>query len=80
VIHTGSRKNRTLGLWRVGKAGPHKKEESVMGYSLEQFSQQCHQILKHDPGVEGRKKVCALVRNVLKDENFVKKHLTDDLP
>jgi len=51
-----------------------------MGYSLEQFSQQCGQILKQDPGVEGRKKVCALVREVLKDDNFVKTHLGDDVP
>jgi hypothetical protein len=51
-----------------------------MGYSLEQFSQQCHQILKQDPGAEGRKKVCALVRDVLQDGDFVKTHLTDDVP
>ena len=51
-----------------------------MGYSLEQFSQQCHQILKQDPGAEGRKKVCALVQDVLKDEEFIKTHLGDDVP
>ena len=27
-----------------------------MGHSLEQFSAECHRILKQDPGVEGRKK------------------------
>ena len=42
-----------------------------MGYTLEQFSSECHRILAEDPGVEGRKKVCALVQDVLKDEDFV---------
>jgi hypothetical protein len=51
-----------------------------MSYSLEQFSTECHDILKQDPSVEGRKKVCALVRDVLKDEDFVKTHLGDDVP
>jgi hypothetical protein len=51
-----------------------------MGYSLEQFAGQCHNILAQDPGVEGRKKVCALVQEVLKDEDFVTRHLHDGVP
>lgn len=51
-----------------------------MGYSLEQFSAECRRILKQDPGVEGRKKVCALVQEVLKDEDFVATHLHDGVP
>ena len=51
-----------------------------MGYSLEQFSAECHRILEQDPGVEGRKQVCALVRNVLEDGDFVTQHLGDDVP
>ena len=51
-----------------------------MGYTLEQFSSESHRILKQDPGVEGRKKVCALVREVLKDEQFVATHLHDGVP
>jgi hypothetical protein len=51
-----------------------------MGYSLEQFSTDCRRILEQDPSVEGRKKVCALVKDVLKDEDFVKTHLGDDVP
>jgi hypothetical protein len=51
-----------------------------MGYSLEQFSAACHRILSDDPGAEGRKKVCALVEDVLKDEAFVAAHLGDDVP
>ena len=51
-----------------------------MGYSLEQFSSECHRILKQDAGVEGRKKICTLVKDVLKDDDFVKTHLGDDVP
>jgi predicted metal-dependent enzyme (double-stranded beta helix superfamily) len=51
-----------------------------MGYSLERFSSECHRILAADPGVEGRQRVCALVREVLKDEDFVAAHLGDDEP
>jgi hypothetical protein len=51
-----------------------------MAYTLEQFSSECHRILAADPGVEGRKKVCALVGEVVKDDEFVKTHLGDDVP
>jgi len=51
-----------------------------MGYTLDQFSGECHRILSQDQGVEGRKKVCALVQDVLKDEDFVKTHLHDGVP
>jgi len=51
-----------------------------MGYGIEQFSAETRRILQQDPGVEGRKQVCALVREVLKDESFVQTHLTDDVP
>jgi len=51
-----------------------------MGYTLAQFSDACHGILAADPGVEGRKKVGALVQEVLKDDAFVAAHLGDDVP
>jgi predicted metal-dependent enzyme (double-stranded beta helix superfamily) len=51
-----------------------------MGYTLEGFSAECHRILKQDPGVEGREKVCALVQQVLRDDAFVAAHLADDVP
>jgi len=51
-----------------------------MGYSLEQFSAECHRILKQDPGVGGRQKVYTLLKDVLKDDDFVKTHLGDDVP
>ena len=51
-----------------------------MGYTLEQFSAACRRILKTDSGPEGRKKVCALVQDVLKDESFISAYLGDDGP
>jgi hypothetical protein len=51
-----------------------------MGYTLEQFSDACHRILAADPGPEGRKKICALVAEVCRDPQFIKKHLGDDVP
>jgi hypothetical protein len=51
-----------------------------MGYTLEEFSAACHAILTEDPGPKGRTKVCALVRDVLKDQTFVATHLGDDVP
>ena len=49
-------------------------------YTLEQFAASCRNILASDPGPEGRKKVCALVQDVLKDETFITTHLGDDVP
>jgi len=51
-----------------------------MAYTLEQFSADAHQILKADPGPEGRKKVCELVSRACTDTDFVKKYLPDDGP
>jgi len=51
-----------------------------MGYSLKEFSAECHRILKQHPGVEGRQKICALLKDVLKDDDFIKTHLGDDVP
>lgn len=51
-----------------------------MSYTLDQFADECHRILTADPGVEGRKKVCALVGEVCKDKDFVTKNLGDDVP
>jgi hypothetical protein len=50
-----------------------------MGYTLEQFADQCHRILAQDPGPEGRKKVCGVVQDVLKDQAFVQKYLGDQV-
>lgn len=42
-----------------------------MAYSFDQFSAECRRILGADSGPAGREKVCALVKEVLKDERFV---------
>ena len=51
-----------------------------MGHTLEQFAAECRQALKTEPGPEGRKKVCAIVESVLKDDAFIAKHVGDDVP
>ena len=51
-----------------------------MSYTLEQFSAACRRILTDDRGPEGRRKVCALVQDVLKDDEFIAAHLGDDGP
>ncbi|MCH6544955.1 MAG: hypothetical protein IH796_03035 [Deltaproteobacteria bacterium] len=51
-----------------------------MAYTLEQFAGECHRILKTEPGPEGRKKVCALLEDVLKDQEFIAKYVGEDTP
>lgn len=52
-----------------------------MAYTLEQFSAECHKILKAEPGPAGRQKVCDLLKStVLTDEAFVAKHLAPGTP
>ena len=51
-----------------------------MGYTLERFSTACRSVLAEDPGPEGRKKVCALVQDVLRDDAFIATYLGDDVP
>ncbi len=46
-----------------------------MGYTLESFAAQCHDLLKAEPGPTGRSKVCGLLQEVLKDEQFVQKYV-----
>lgn len=46
-----------------------------MGYTLEQFSKQCHDLLKAEPGPSGREKVAALLADALKDQEFVARTL-----
>lgn len=50
-----------------------------MGYTLEQFANECRRILAQDPGPAGRKTVCGLVQDVLRDESFVQKYLGDEV-
>jgi hypothetical protein len=51
-----------------------------MAHTLAQFATTCQRLLKAEPGPAGREKVCALLRDVLKDEEFVTTHLGDDVP
>ena len=51
-----------------------------MAHTLEEFAAACQKALTDEPGPAGREKVCALVRDVLKDEAFVARHLGDDVP
>ena len=51
-----------------------------MAYTLEQFASACHDILKAKPGSEGREEICELLRDVLRDEAFINRHLSDDTP
>jgi predicted metal-dependent enzyme (double-stranded beta helix superfamily) len=60
--------------------GADEAESKVMSHTLEQFSTKCHEILKAEPGPAGRKKVCELLQNMLKDETFVGKNLDDTTP
>ena len=48
-----------------------------MAHTLEQFAASCHDILKAEPGPAGRRKVSALLQEVLKNEKFVSTHITD---
>ncbi len=51
-----------------------------MAHTLEQFAAECHRILKADPGPAGRQKVCALLQEILKDDDFIQTHLRDNTP
>lgn len=51
-----------------------------MGMSLEQFAARCHDALKTHPGTEGRKQVCALVKEVLQDPTFVATYIPEGTP
>jgi hypothetical protein len=51
-----------------------------MGYTLAEFSADCHRVLTADPGPEGRKKVCALVQKACADPSFVAEHLPANGP
>jgi hypothetical protein len=51
-----------------------------MGYTLKQVATEFHRLLAETPGPEGRRNVCALLQEILKDEAFITTHLTDDGP
>ena len=51
-----------------------------MGHTLETFAAAAHDILTAEPGPAGRQKVRTLLEDVLKDDAFVARHLSDDVP
>ena len=51
-----------------------------MGHTLNSFAADCHRILAADPGPAGREQVCHLLRDVLRDGDFVATHLPDNGP
>jgi predicted metal-dependent enzyme (double-stranded beta helix superfamily) len=51
-----------------------------MVQTVEQFAAACREALAADPGPAGREKVCALVREVLQDKEFVAANIRPDGP
>ena len=51
-----------------------------MTHTLEQFAKSCRSALKSEPGPAGRKKVCAMLQEVLKDDEFIKTNFSDKTP
>ena len=49
-----------------------------MGYTLESFASECHDILADDPGVAGREKVRDLLKQVLVDSTFVAENFSEN--
>jgi hypothetical protein len=67
-----------LGPHSNGGKGNHGGEKS-MSYTLEQFAASCHDVLKADPGLGGRRKVCLLLAQALQDESFVSTYLSKNV-
>jgi len=47
---------------------------------LELFARDCHDILKADPGPEGRRKVCGLLEQALRDREFLEMNVSERTP
>ena len=48
--------------------------------TIEQFASACHDILKKEPTPTGRVRVCNLLKEYLKDEQFVSTYLREETP
>lgn len=51
-----------------------------MAHTLQEFAARCSSILKAQPGPEGRRKVCSLLEEALKDDGFVAANITEATP
>jgi hypothetical protein len=47
---------------------------------LAHFAAACHDALKADPGPRGRRQICALLADLLKDQGFIAAHLPENGP
>ena len=48
--------------------------------TLEQFARECRDILRSDPGPNGRKRICARLEELLRDRQFVDANVSDKTP
>jgi predicted metal-dependent enzyme (double-stranded beta helix superfamily) len=48
--------------------------------NLERFARDCHDLLKADPGPAGRRKVCALLEQALRDPQFIAANVSERTP
>jgi predicted metal-dependent enzyme (double-stranded beta helix superfamily) len=51
-----------------------------MSITLEQFAAECQTILKSEPGPSGRRKICMLLEDLLRDSEFVSSAVNDSTP
>lgn len=51
-----------------------------MALTLEKFAADCHAAIKNNPGTPGREKVCELVKQALKDPQFVATYIPEGTP
>jgi predicted metal-dependent enzyme (double-stranded beta helix superfamily) len=48
-----------------------------MAITVEQFAGECHTILKSEPGPSGRRKICMLLEDLLREPGFVQESITE---
>jgi hypothetical protein len=51
-----------------------------MARTLEELAAECRRILESHPGPDGRQKVSAVLQDVLTDETFIARHVSDEVP
>ena len=51
-----------------------------MVHTVQEFAHACNAALKAEPGPAGRKKICALLQNVLKDASLMDNTFNDNTP
>ena len=48
-----------------------------MTTTVEQFAKECHTILQSEPGPSGRRQICMLLEQLLRDPQFVSAAVND---